>query len=200
MEIEASVQAELSEARANEHISFLAEEVGERLAGTDRIAKAAAYIRDQLQRCGLEAWVDRFPIYHSYPGSAALRVTSPEERTIEALPSCHIPSTLDEGISGELVYVGAGGTDDFERVDVRGKIVLADMTWAPPRPEKARIAVEHGAKGIIILNWGTVDNPTIQRAAIKGVWGNPTPETFRQIPKIPAINITKAAGEYLKAL
>jgi hypothetical protein len=74
------------------------------------------------------------------------------------------------------------------------------MTWAPPRPEKARIALEHGAKALVILNWGTPDNPTIQRGAIKGVWGNPTPESFQQIPRIPAINVTKAAGEYLKDL
>ncbi len=99
-----------------------------------------------------------------------------------------------------MVYVGAGGYEDYDHLDVRDKIVLADMTWAPPRPEKARIAVEQGAKAVVILNWGTADNPTIQRGAIKGVWGNPTPESFQRIPKIPAINITKAAGEYLKEL
>jgi hypothetical protein len=199
-DIEKAIIADLSVDNAYEHMTFLVEEVGERLAGTKEIAKAANYIRDELEKCGLEARVDHFPIYQSYPGSAALRVTYPEERTIEALPSCHIPSTLDEGLSGELVYVGAGGYEDYEEVGVADKIVLVDMTWAPPRPEKARIALEFGAKALIILNWGTPDNPTIQRGAIKGVWGNPTPESFQRIPRIPAINITKAAGEYLKDL
>jgi hypothetical protein len=199
-ELDQTIVAELSVDSAYKHMTFLVEEVGERLAGTESIQKAADYIRDELETCGLEARVDRFPIYHSYPGSAALRVTFPEERAIEALPSCHIPSTLDEGMTGELVYVGAGGYQDYDGVDVRGKIILADMTWAPPRPEKARIALEQGAKALIILNWGTPDNPTIQRGAIKGVWGNPTPESFRRIPRIPAINVTKAAGEYLKDL
>ena len=199
-QIEQAIRADLSVDNAYKHMTFLVEEVGERLAGTESIQKAANYIRDELERSGLEARVDRFPIYHSYPGSAALRVTFPEERAIEALPSCHIPSTLDEGLAGELVYVGAGGYSDYEGLDVRAKIVLADMTWAPPRPEKARIALEKGAKAAIILNWGTPDNPTIQRGAIKGVWGNPTPESFQRIPRIPVINITKAAGEYLKEL
>jgi hypothetical protein len=199
-EFEQTIMAELSVDNAYKHMTFLVEEVGERLAGTESIQKAANYIRDELARCGLEARVDRFPIYQSYPGSAALRVLAPKERAIEALPSCHIPSTLDEGMTGELVYIGAGGYDDYEALDVRGKIVLADMTWAPPRPEKARIALEHGAKALIILNWGTPDNPTIQRGAIKGVWGNPTPESFQRIPRIPSINVTKAAGEYLKDL
>jgi hypothetical protein len=199
-DIEKAIRADLSVDRACEHMIFLVEEVGERLAGTASIQRAANYIRDELERCGLEARVDRFPIYQSYPGSAALRVNHPEERAIEALPSCHIPSTLDEGMVGELLYVGAGAHEDYERVDVRDKVVLADMTWAPPRPEKARIALEMGAKALIILNWGTPDNPTIQRGAIKGVWGNPTPESFECIPRIPVINITKAAGEYLKGL
>ncbi len=199
-DIEKAIMADLSIDRACAHMTFLVEQIGERLAGTESIRKAANYIRDELARCGLEVRIDRFPIYQSYPGSAALRVTHPEERTIEALPSCHIPSTLDEGLVGELVYVGAGGYKDYEQIDVRNMIVLADMTWAPPRPEKARIAQEMGAKAVIILNWGTPDNPTIQRGAIKGVWGNPTPESFERIPRIPVINITKAAGEYLKDL
>jgi len=199
-ELEKAIRADLSVDRAWEHMTFLVEEVGERLAGTESIQKAANYIRDELERCGLEARIDRFPIYQSYPGSAALRVLHPEERAIEALPSCHIPSTLDEGMAGKLVYVGAGGYEDYERIDVRDRIVLADMTWAPPRPEKARIALEMGAKALIILNWGTPDNPTIQRGAIKGVWGNPTPESFPRIPRIPVINITKATGEHLKGL
>jgi hypothetical protein len=199
-EIEKAIKADLSVDKAYEHLTFLVEEVGERLAGTEGIQKAANYIRDKLESYGLEARIDRFPIYHSYPGSAALRVTSPEERVIRALPSCHIPSTLEEGMTGELVYAGAGGYEDYELLEARDKIVLVDMTWAPPRPEKARIALEKGARALIILNWGTPDNPTIQRGAIKGVWGNPTPGSFKRIPRIPAINITKAAGEYLKGL
>ncbi len=199
-ETERAIRANLSLDRAYQHLAFLVEEVGERLAGTPSMEQAAGYIQQQLTLAGLEARIDRFPIYHSFPGSAALRVIFPEERRIEALPSCHIPSTLDEGLAGELVYVGAGGYDEYEALDVAGKVVLADMTWAPPRPEKARIALEHGAKAIIILNWGAPENPVIQRGAIKSVWGNPTPEGLKRIPQIPAINITRAAGEFLKGL
>ncbi|MEM3699418.1 MAG: M28 family peptidase [Candidatus Bathyarchaeia archaeon] len=74
------------------------------------------------------------------------------------------------------------------------------MTWAPPRPEKARIACEKRAKAMIIMNWGRADNPVIQLGAIKSVWGNPTPETFKKIPQITVISITRTAGEYLKRL
>jgi hypothetical protein len=200
MKDEQAIKADLSVEKAYQHMTFLVKEIGERLAGTESIARAADYIRAELERCGLEAKIDRFPMYHSYPVSAALRVTYPEDRVIEALPSCHIPSTLDEGLAGEMVYLGAGGYEDYESVDAKDKIVLVDMTWAPPRPEKARIALEKGAKAVIILNWGTPDNPTIQRGAVKSVWGNPTPESWKKIPHIPVVNTTKAAGEYLKGL
>jgi hypothetical protein len=188
--LEQKVRSDLSAEAAYAHMAFLVQEVGQRLAGTESIAEAAGYIRAELEKCGLEARIDRFPIYHSNPGSAALRVVSPEERVIEALPSCHIPCTLDEGLTGALVHVGAGGYRDYAEVDAADKIVLADMTWAPPRPEKARIAFEKGAKALIISNWG----------AVKSVWGNPSPESFKEIPQLPAINITRAAGEYLKGL
>ncbi len=200
MNVEKRVKADLSVDNAYKHMAFLVDEVGQRLAGTEEIEKAANYILDELKRCGLEARIDRFPIYQSYPGTAAMRVISPKEQVIEAQPSCHVPSTLDEGLTGELVYVGAGGYEDYENVDVKDKIVLADMTWSPPRPEKARIAVEYQAKAIIILNWGLPDDPVIQKAALKSVWGNPTPESFGNMPQIPSINITKAAGEHLKEL
>ncbi|MEM3615487.1 MAG: PA domain-containing protein, partial [Candidatus Methanomethylicia archaeon] len=199
-EIEDKLVSEESLNEAIRHMRFLVEEVGERVAGTMEIERAAKYIMEELSGNGLKVWIDRFPIYHSYPKEASLKVLEPEERVIEAKPCGHILSTLTEGISGELVYVGAGGCQDYEGKDVHGKIVLTEMSWDPPRPEKARIAWEKGAKALIIMNWGTIDNPVIQKGAVKSVWGNPTPESWGKIPKITVISITRAAGEYLKGL
>ncbi len=199
-EVESEILRNLSVREAYKHMEFLVNEVGERLAGTRQIVKAAEYITSTLRKYGLNAWIDKFYIYHSYPGQAELKIIEPETRTIEAKPCCHISSTLPEGISGELIYVGAGSYEDYKGRDVRDKIVLAEMTWDPPRPEKARIAWELGAKALIIMNWGTIDNPVIQMGAVKSVWGNPTPENWNKMPQIPVISITRAAGEYLKNL
>ena len=198
--VESEILGDLSVNEAYGHMEFLVNEIGERLAGTDEIKRAAKYIRDKLKSYGLNAWIDNFPIYQSYPKSAQLKVIEPESRIIEAKPCCHIASTLPEGIKGELIYAGPGWYEDYEGRDPRDKIVLVDMTWSPPRPEKARIAWELGAKGLIIMNWGTIDNPVIQMGAIKSVWGNPTPETWNKMPQIPVISITRAAGIYLKNL
>lgn len=194
------IEADLSVDEAYKHMMFLVEEVGERLAGTKSIEKAAEYIKKELEKSGLDARIDKFPVYHSYPVHASLRIVFPEDRIIEAKPICHIASTLKEGILAELIYVGAGGYEDYEGMEVKDKILLTDMTWSPPRPEKARIAFEKEAKALIIMNWGTSDNPVIQMGAVKSVWGNPTPESFKKIPQIPVISITRASGEYLKEL
>lgn len=197
---EEKIVANLSADRSYKHMTFLVEEVGERLAGTESIKKAAKYIKKELEKYGLEAGIDRFHMYHSYPGQASLKVIHPQTRSLEAKPVCHISSTPDEGLTGELVYARAGGYEDYEQIEVKNKIVLTDMTWSPPRPEKARIAFEKQANALIIMNWGTSDNPVIQMGAVKSVWGNPTPENFKLIPQIPVISITRASGEYLKKL
>ena len=47
-DIEKAIMADLSVDKASAHMTFLVEEVGERLAGTESIRKAANYIRDEL--------------------------------------------------------------------------------------------------------------------------------------------------------
>jgi hypothetical protein len=192
---------EISMDKAYEHMEFFVNEVGERLAGTEEIKKAANYIKNEMASYGLEARIDNFPIYHSNPVGSEMKVISPENRIIEAKPACHICSTLPEGIEAELVYVNAGSYEDYEDKDVEGKIVLTRLDLAPRRPEKARIASEKGAKGLIIMNWGpSTGNPVIQMGAVKSQWGNPTPDSFKRIPQIPVISVRRTAGEYLRDL
>ncbi|MGI5839111.1 MAG: PA domain-containing protein [bacterium] len=94
---------------------------------------------------------------HSYPVAAGLKILSPWEETIPAEPAYHIKSTESTGIKGELVYAGIGGEGDYAGLDVRGKVVLTDMNWAPARPEKAVIAYAKGAAALLIMNWGLAD-------------------------------------------
>jgi len=190
----------LSVEKAFEHIRWLTEEVGERISGTEGDRKAAVYLKEVMESYGLETELQEFEVYNSHPLHAELRVIFPEERTIEAQAQAHIASTPPEGMEGELVYLGAGGEADYEGRDVEGKIVLAELSYSPPRPEKARLAARHGAKALIIMNWGREGDPYLPKGAVKAVWGNPTPETFGELPGIPVIGVSRAAGEYLRAL
>lgn len=181
-------------------MTYLVEEVGERLSGTDKMRKATEYIRSRLEENGVCARIDHFPMYQSYPGEAYLKVVSPEEREIKARPVCHIDSTPEGGLEGELIYLESGAYEDYEGKDVKDKIVLTNMDWSPGRPEKARIAWEMGAKALIIMNWGEAGSDLIQMGAVKSQWGNPTPETIKDVVRLAVISVSRKDGEYLASL
>lgn len=194
------ITKELSYKEAYSHMLFLVEEVGERLAGTDQLLKASRYIHNKMSKFRLNSRIDEFHMYSSLPILSELETLTPQQLVIESFPNLHSPSTLPEGIEGELVYVGAGGEQDYKNKNAKGKIVLAELSYSPPRPEKIKIAEKNHAKAVILMNWGPVEKKVIGRGAIKWVWGNPTPEEWELMPKIPSINISRAAGEYLKNL
>lgn len=195
--IREKIVEEISMNEINKTMNFLVDEVGERLSGTDKMKLASEYIRDRLRGYGIDAWIDHFPMYMSYPQKAALKMRSPEEIEFNAKAVGHIKNTGEDGIEGEMIYLGSGGYDDYKGVDPRGKIILTDMTWSPGRPEKARIAWELGAKALIIMNWGKSDSDLIQMGAVKHQWGNPTKGNESGIVDIPVISISRKDGERL---
>ena len=183
-----------------DHLEWMSREVPERISGWPAAKRQADYLTNELQIYGFEARQDQFPGLVSYPLPGALTLLEPESRTIEAMTFAHSTSTPESGLEGELVYVGAGGESDYEGVDVGGKIVLAELSYAPPRPEKTRIATLNGAIGLILINWGDDDNPSIPMGTVKSVWGNPTVDNLDQMPNLPAIGIARNEGIRVREL
>ena len=138
--------------------------------------------------------------YVSFPRESKLEVFSPESRTIPCTAFAQIRSTGDAGIEGDLVYAGQGGLDDYKGLDVKGKIVLVELSYTPPRPEKLRIATIKGAAGLIMMNWGLPEHDSLPLGTVKAIWGNPTDEDFHLMPTLPAVGITRADGEKLRDL
>lgn len=198
--LEKDILESISYENINKHLDFLVNSIGERQSGTEQIKKATEYIKGMLESYGVESRIDKFSMYNSYPVKAELKLLYPEDKIIAAEPVCHITSTLEEGVEGELIYAENGGYEDYKDKDIKGKIILTDMTWSPGRPEKARIAYELGAKALIIMNWGPKEDNVIQMGGVKSQWGNPTPETIKEMPLIPVLSITRQAGEYLREL
>ncbi len=200
-ELEEAILREISAEEMMKNLKWLAEEVPERLAGSPEDLRTAEWIKSTLESYGIHVDIYEFDALLSFPLYAELKVLSPGPvQSIEAVAFAHSASTLPEGISGELVYVGAGGEKDYENVDAEGKITLAEISYDPPRPEKIRIAQRHGAKAQIQMNWGDVKHEVLPKGTVKPVWGNPTPETIDLMPTIPGIGITRKSGEWLKEL
>ncbi len=191
---------EVSADQAHEHIVNITRKVPQRLAGSPELRWMAYYVRDAMEAVGVPATVYDLDALVSFPGTASLRLLTPDTREFRCLPFCHIRSTDEKGIEGELVFVGAGTEKDYEGKDVRGKITLSELSYSPPRQEKERIGSARGAIGHVMMNWGPSDCEIIAYGSVKSVWGNPTPETINNMPSTPCITVSRATGENLRDL
>ena len=184
-----SIREAVSAAELDRHLRAVAAEV--RLSGSPEEARAFDYIEGELERFGYEVNRYQSEALIGYPVSASLHVLGDEPFEIHANGYSLSPGTGPEGVTGELVYVGAGQAADYVGVDVRGKIVLSDGL---AMPGKARAASLAGAIGQIHVN-----DEHIHEMCLSPVWGTPTPETAPLLPDVPAVGVTRQDGERLKA-
>ncbi len=199
MDLVKSMLGEVNAESAMRHVRWLTENTPRRFSGTGDDRRAAEYVRERLSDYGLEAGIEAFPTYNSTPLFSELKVLGPERLVVESLPCAHIMSTTEAGFSAELVDVGAGSEEEYRDKDVRGKAVLVQVSYAPPTPEKARIAAARGAVALICMNWGR-DQQVICNRGLKAVWGNPTPQNIGDIPRICGLSISRRDGERLSRL
>lgn len=196
------VVEEISAANVRKHVEKIVKDIPHRAAGSKNGRRMAEYSRDAMLEVGLtDVKIHELPAIVSFPEHAEFRVQSPTEIAIQANTLGHSLETMPEGLSGELVYVGSGTHADYEGKDVRGRIVLTELSYSPARHEKQRIAGQRGAIGAIMMNWGLPDNTAVPFGSVKPVWGNPTPENFKtEMATLPCIGIARVAGLKLKDL
>ncbi len=197
----ASVVEEISAKNVRANVEKIVRDIPHRAAGSDNGRRMAEYSRDAMLKAGLtDVKIYELPAIVSFPEHAEFRVESPAAVAIQANTLGHSLETMPEGLSGELVYVGSGTQADYEGKDVRGKIVLTELSYSPARHEKQRIAGQKGAIGAVMMNWGLPDNEAVPFGSVKPVWGNPTPDNFKtEMATLPCIGIARVAGLRLKA-
>ena len=183
-----------------QHMKWMIENVPNRVTGTKQCTKQAEYLQKVLEGYGLKTTMYKHDSFESYPGGCKLKIIYPEARELKCRALSHIPPIPEEGLESELVHVGSGGKDNYEGKDVDGKITLSELSYAPPCNEKMRVAELHGSIGQVQMNWGLPEHDVITASVARSVWGTPTPETMKMMPKIPGVMITKQDGEYLKSL
>ncbi|HUN70427.1 MAG TPA: M28 family peptidase [Burkholderiales bacterium] len=193
---------EVSARNVRAHVERIVKEIPHRAAGAENGRRMAEYSRDAMKAAGVpDAAIHELPAIVSFPEHAEFRVQAPVEIAIQANTLGHSLETMPEGISGELVYVGAGALADFEGKDVRGKIILTELSYSPARHEKQRLAGLRGAIGAVMMNWGGPENRAVPFGSVKPVWGNPTPENVKtEMATMPCIGIARVAGLKLKEM
>jgi Peptidase family M28 len=200
-----AVQGAVDRQRLTAHLEYFA--TVDRTSGTPGEREAVDYLCRTLAADGIRTEVREFTGYISWPGPATLEILAPERLTIPCRTRSFGQSTPPEGIELDLVFVDVGSQLErgamifshranaavYDR-DVRGAAVVTPDGG----PDGVRRAQERGAAAHIHL-W-TSDEPHIHEMIVTPVWGTPTPESAGTIPGIPALSVTNADGERLRAL
>ncbi|QUL99369.1 MAG: M28 family peptidase [Candidatus Fermentithermobacillus carboniphilus] len=202
-DLKKSLLATISAAEMQKHLHVMSGL--HRRSGSPDDFKAVDYIVDYLSGYGIPVQVYEFSSLISYPVGANLRTLVPTEREFHCKTRALSPSTPPQGIVAEVVYVpikdGTPGilgddslSDDFQGIDVRGKIVITDRGG----PDGVLYAQRAGAVGLI--NAWPSDEDVIHEMIASPVWGTPTPESASWLPKIPCVSVTKRDGDILKEM
>src|SRR5262249_14428527 len=137
---ESPLPAALSLEAVRDHVERITGGIPSRLAGSENARRMAEDSCQALLDVGVDARVEACAGLVSFPQEAECRVLEPVELAIGANTLGHSLGTADDGLSGELVSVGAGAFEDYAGRDLAGKIILTELSYSPARQEKQRIA------------------------------------------------------------
>lgn len=179
-ETQKSLVEAVSADRLMAYTAEIAKEV--RLSGSPEELRAFEYAKSVLDDLGAETALTFHDGFVSLPLSAELEAGG---RRFPCITHSMSVSTGEEGLQGELIYIKSFNP----AVDVMGKVVMTDGIATPGGVE---ILEKAGALGAIFINGSITHEMTVSR-----VWGNPTPETKAEFPKIPVLSITETEGAVL---
>ncbi|MHB0885796.1 MAG: M28 family peptidase [Bacillota bacterium] len=198
--LEEEITREITSERLMKHINWFVDHTPDRLCSSPGCWQAMDYIVRTMRADGVQTEVQEFFGYNSTPLEGKLTVLEPERWEVPCVAVGYAETTPAPGIEGYLLDVGAGGVADYQNRDIRGFITMAQLSYSPAGPEKARLAVKNGAAGQVLISWGRPGDTAISRRAIKGIWGNPTPADMPEIPELPMVTVSRPDGEKLLAM
>src|SRR5258708_17191122 len=131
---------EVSADRIRRQVEKVVREIPHRAAGSANGKRMAEYSRDAMKAGGLtDVIIHELPAIVSFPEHAEFRVESPVEISIQANTLGHSLKTTDDGIRAEIIDVGSGAFSHYAGKDARGKIILTELPYSPPRHAKQRV-------------------------------------------------------------
>jgi hypothetical protein len=207
--IPAALLQRITESKAKEHLNFLAsDEMHGRNTPSPELEKAADYIAAYFKKVGVEpingTYFHNYTLYKVNLGEPnTLRIKTPDSSFSLRVKDDFIPFDVSGAASlrgKDVVFVGYGisapelGYDDYEGIDVKGKVVVvlrggpksedtnSMFSWKKggirmmTHETKAMNAIKNGAVGMIVFN-----NP--RTSQVLRATGFPWPSLF---PKMSA--------------
>ena len=186
---EADVLAEVDPRELEQHARAIVQH--RRDGGSPGESAAVDYVVKTLSADGIRVDLYEFPAYVSNPGACSLRIEGAEPRVAKCRTQALAAPSPEGGLHGRLIDVGRGRVEDYEGIDVSGKVALIDDL---PLPWGVKNAEDAGATGAIF----TSSSELIQELTVSPIWGTPTHENVGSLPKIPSIHINKPDGDALR--
>jgi len=175
--------ARVSGQRAYQHVLALSQKIGPHPAGTPEDRTSGEYIASQLTRDGYA--VEWQPFTFPYFNVRRVALAVPDGPPLHPRVMEYSPSTVEKGLTAEVVDAGLGRPGDFggqaaAGVALRGKIVLVrrgELTFQ----QKAENAADAGAAAIVVYN--------SQPSAFAG--------TLLRATRIPVVSLSGDEGQTL---
>lgn len=179
------VLARVDAERALEHIRYLSEEIGPRVATTEEERRAALYIKDVFKKYGYEPKIQEFTYDTT---EAKVIINSLDNKELISYGASGENFTGYKSFTGELVDCGLGLLESEFPSDVQGKIALirrgSDYGIIGYFSLKAANALNAGAKAVLLYSDDrTPVGPSLGAAEVD----------------IPVAMVSNADGEELKA-
>lgn len=181
-----------------ENTEYVVDYIGNRFMGTESERKAKDHILGLFESYGLEnAHEETFNYIGWKRGSCNVEMITPIQRQILCFAHPHSASTPAGGIEAEVIDVGKGVKQDFDRVGdrVKGKIVLATTGWLPGqtyfhghRAVKHGLTSDFGGVGLIIMNetsGGLIETGTVGTG-------------YRSTGEVPSIGVSFETGAFIQ--
>ncbi|HVC33472.1 MAG TPA: M28 family peptidase [Chloroflexota bacterium] len=180
---------------AYDNLVYLCDRLGNRWAGSASEREAAEYLLEKARQYGLREVTGQEFRHDAWTrGPVRLDVVAPVAREVAAIA---LPYTPPAELEGEVVWVGQGEAEDFQRLEgeVKGKIVLSAAEASPGagqrsshRREKFARAIGAGAIAFLFAN----QNPGM--LAITGALAAGFPA------EIPGLGLPKESGDFIVRL
>jgi hypothetical protein len=179
--------------RAHAALGRLCDQWGGRPAGSPASAAAEDWAAGLLGEWGLaDPRFESFPIPYWERGPLKVTVISPSRWTLIAMAHGFSPLSVD--LEAEVLDLGHGEAEDYALAGqaLRGRLVLVDEPVRPGhralhRSEKLRLAIDHGAAGLLSLSSAEGGLPR-------------TGTCHRGLAPIPSLGISREDGLRLRRL
>jgi hypothetical protein len=180
--------------RIPEHLHVLCDDIGPRWASSRAEARAAAYVRDQMQNAGLAgAALEPFQL-DTWAWTQATARVQPDDRPIDLLPFLRCPSF---NLTAPLVDVGYGTPRELEQAGevLPGAIGVMALGYAPFTPpihlgQRLRLLTERGTAAAVVI-----ESRSGRRLGYKTAtdWREPGPDN----PPLPTVLTSREDGALL---